>query len=544
VEEAVRLTLGAIAISTALMWVSALADDKHDNNRGRRAIPCAALLNLHLANTTITSAESVPAGSFDPPGATLPFTDLPEFCRVVGSIKPVVNSEIGFEVWMPADWNGKFNGVGSGGSAGAIQYASLRGALLRGYAAMATDNGHVGSNWNFANPPTGDPEKVIDFGYRAQHLSTAAAKSIVRAFYGERPKYSYFTGCSQGGHHGLMEAQRFPEDYDGIVAGDPAHDWTNLMVAELWTGAMSTLKGPASDLPQAKLNFLHNAVLQACDANDGVLDGVLENPRTCKFNPAVLQCQGPDSPTCLTAAQLEAVRLIYQGPRNPRTSKLIFPGLPVGSEEAWRQVLVGQPVPGGSSNSFFRDGVFNDPNWDPLSFNYDTDTALTQNKPAAGETWESALDADSADLRGLKSRGAKLIMYHGLSDPFITPWSSTDYYERVIARFSGRHESRAEAIAEVQDFARLFLVPGLYHCVGGPGATTFDMLSALEEWVEKGEAPKSVIASRVVNNVVERTRPLCAYPRVATYKGSGDTNDAESFRCRLPASERARRHDD
>ena len=268
-----RLTLGAIAISTALMWVSALADDKHDNNRGRRAIPCAALLNLHLANTTITSAESVPAGSFDPPGATLPFTDLPEFCRVVGSIKPVVNSEIGFEVWMPADWNGKFNGVGSGGSAGAIQYASLRGALLRGYAAMATDNGHVGSNWNFANPPTGDPEKVIDFGYRAQHLSTAAAKSIVRAFYGERPKYSYFTGCSQGGHHGLMEAQRFPEDYDGIVAGDPAHDWTNLMVAELWTGAMSTLKGPASDLPQAKLNLLHNAVLQACDANDGVLDG-------------------------------------------------------------------------------------------------------------------------------------------------------------------------------------------------------------------------------------------------------------------------------
>jgi feruloyl esterase len=407
---------------------------------------------------------------------------------------------------------------------------------------MSTDNGHKGSLWTFA----AQPEKVNDFGYRAFHLSTGAAKSIVKTFYGHGPRYSYFVGCSQGGHHGLMEAQRFPHDYDGIVAGDPGNDWTHLMIGELWTGVVSSVKGSASDLPQVKLNLITNAVLATCgDPVNGPL-GFLVDPRRCHFDPSTLLCQGADNASCLTASQLETVKLLYQGAVNPRTKESIFPGFTRGSENAWRQVLVGAhlpdgtPIPGGSSYEFFRNGVFMNPGYDFLSFNFDSDALFTDIKPAgSGETYESALDANDPDLEVFKKLGGKLILYHGFADPFVTPLNTTNYYERVVAAMRrGRHDrddshGRGD-LHETQEFARLFMVPGMWHCAGGPGPSRFDTFPALEQWVEQGEAPDRIIGSHVdATGAVTFTRPLCPYPQEAVYKGHGATTNAANFACRV-----------
>jgi feruloyl esterase len=422
---------------------------------------------------------------------------------------------------------------------------------------MSNDNGHTGSNWSFSLLA----EKVVDFGYRAQHVTTVAGKAITAAFYGRHPEHSYFVGCSQGGHHALMELQRYPEDYDGIVGGDPANDWTHLMFGELWAGVMSSVKGPSSDLPQAKLNLLTNAVLAQCVGQDGGLktDAYLTDPRDCHFDPKVLKCSGADASTCLTADQLAAVEALYQGPVNPRTHKQIFPGFPRGSEAFWRQVLVGLAIPGGSSASFFRDGVFaGKAGFNFLSINFDSDVTLTDNKPiASGETWKTALDANNPDIRAFKRRGGKLIMYHGSADPFITPLNSLDYYAAVIKAGGGDDGSPDEdAVNETRAFARLFMVPGMNHCAGGPGANTFggvgqgvglgggtsipqdpqhDVVRALEQWVEHGIAPDRIVATKFVNdrpaNGVAFTRPLCPYPDVARYTGSGATTEAANFVC-------------
>jgi feruloyl esterase len=506
------------------------------------AADCSSLIGLTVPGAAITSATDVPAGPFTPPGSSTPIT-LPAFCRVVATATPTSASLINFEVWMPpADvWNNRFRGEGSGGSAGAIGYSAMAGALRLTYATMANDNGHTGSLWTFAHPPAGDPEKVVDFGHRAEHVTTVAAKAIVQAYYGKPADYSYFVGCSQGGHHGLMEAQRYPADYDGIVAGDPGHFWTHLMMGELWTGAVSTLKGPASDLPQAKLDLVTSAVLEQCEAQDDVSHQFLTNPLGCEFDPASLLCAAGDAPTCLTAAQLQAVQQIYQGPVNPRTGAQIYPGFVRGSENAWRQVLVGQfsggvPVPGGSSRSFFRDGVFEDPNYNFLSFDFDQDVLFTDTKPAgSGETYASALNAVSPDLDAFKKLGGKLIMYHGFADPFVTPLSTIEYYQSVIAaqrpgKGQGKGEDRV-AFKRTQDFARLFMVPGMFHCAGGPGPTRFDVLTPLVQWVEEGVAPDRIIGSHVVGGVTTLTRPLCPYPQEDIYTGEGDPNDATNFVC-------------
>ncbi len=504
-----------------------------------RAATCESLTGLSLPQVTIKSATS----------SNPTFPTAPAFCRVIGTATPTANSAVGFEVWMPlASWNGKLAGVGSGGSAGSIATSSLLVALLRNYAAMATDNGHLGGSWTFGHEPTGDPERVIDFGWRAEHVSTVAAKAIVHAFYGTAPAHSYFVGCSQGGHHALMEAQRFPEDYDGIVGGDPANDWTHLMLAELWTGLVSGLRDPANALPQAKLDVLMNALLLACDANDGIVDGIIEDPRTCRFDPSSVRCPGgADAAGCLSDGQLAAIRDIYAGPSNPVTRQQIFPGFAHSSENALRQVLVGLTIPGGSANSFYRDGIFADPAWNFRAFDFGLEPARTDNTPAADETYALALNANDPDLRPLARRGGKLILYHGWSDPFITPLSTINYYERVVSTIGG-HRGRHASLQRTKDFARLFMVPGMWHCAGGPGPNTFDMVTALEAWVEEGKAPRSVLGTKYVGdnpaNAVVLTRPLCAYPTVARYDRHGDPSSAASFRCANPERGEDRERDD
>jgi feruloyl esterase len=336
-----------------------------------------------------------------------------------------------------------------------------------------------------------------------------------------------------------MEAQRFPEDYDGIVGGDPANDWNHLMLAELWTGVVSGLRNPANELPQAKLDVLMSHVLAACDLNDGIGDGIIEDPRTCNFDPSLLRCPGgADVAGCLSDGQLQAIHDIYAGPSNPATGAQIFPGFAHSSENALRQVLVGTTdragnrIPGGSSNSFFREGIFADPNWNPATFDFSLEPSRTDNTMAATETWGSALNANDPDLRPLARRGGKLIMYHGWSDPFITPYSTLNYYEKVISTVSPA-ASRQGALGYTRSFARLFMVPGMWHCAGGPGPNTFDMLTALENWVEKDQAPDSVIGTNASSGL---TRPLCAYPAVATYHGlPAPPDEASSFSCVLPA---------
>ena len=513
------------------------------------AATCESLASLTLPNVTITAAQTIPAGNYTAANGQT-FSNLPTFCRVAAMATPTSQSDINFEVWMPpaGTWNGIFRGEGSGGSAGAITFSLMANAIQREYATMSNDNGHTGSNWSFSL----QPERVVDFGHRAQHVTTVAAKAIIKAFYRRGPEFSYFYGCSQGGHHGLMEAQRYPDDYDGIVAGAFAGiDWTALMFGELWTGVNSSVKGAAFDLPQTQLNLVTNAVVKQCGTQDGGVasDPFLNDPRDCHFDPSVLQCKsGQDPSTCLTASQLQAVQAIYQGASNPRTHQQIWPGFLPGSETFWREVLVGNPnAPGGSSASFFKDGVFaGQSGFSYLSINFDSDVALTNNKPAgSGETWQEALDANNPDLGAFKRHGGKLLMYHGYADPFVTPLGSLDYYTAMV----GANGHGLEAVKQTQSFARLFMAPGVTHCGGGPGANVFngpdnlggpedsdhDVFLALRQWVEEGTAPKRIIGTKYVGdtpaNGVAFTRPMCPYPQRAQYRGSGATTDAANFVC-------------
>lgn len=528
---------------------------------------CEGLAALKLPQVTITGAQTVQPGSFSAPDGEV-LNNLPGFCRVVAFATPTPQSHINFEVWMPINsWNKRFRGEGSGGSAGSIGYSAMANGLQHLYTTMANDNGHIGSSWTFSQPP----ERVVDFGNRAQHVTTIAGKAITEAFYRQAPEHSYFVGCSQGGHHSLMEAQRYPEDYDGIIGGDPANDWTHLMFGELWAGVKSSVKGPSFDLPQAQLSLVTNAVLAQCSGRDGGLksDAFLNDPRVCHFDPQVLSCKANQDPaTCLTADQLQAVEALYQGPVNSRSHRQIFPGFALGSEAFWRQVLVGQSVPGGSAASFFQDGVFaGQEGFNFQSINFDRDVKLTDTKPASGgETWAQALDANDPDLAPFRRRGGKLIMYHGFADPFITPFISLDYYTAVIdtlgdeVHHDGNHDDghhhdvqgdggQDDALAETRDFARLFMVPGMNHCAGGPGANVFngpdnlggiedpdhDVVMALDRWVSTGVAPKQIIATKFVDDAPSKgvafTRPLCPYPEVARYKGKGDPTYATNFAC-------------
>ena len=496
---------------------------------------CTALLKATLPTaTTITSA------TFTDQETTIGTTKVTvPFCRVVGLATPTSDSKVGFEVWMPplSTWNGKFQGVGSGSSAGSIATAAMLVALMDGYAAMATDNGHVtdATRPNGAAEQTwalGHPEKMIDFAYRGLHVATVAGKSVTQSFYSKAASKSYFVGCSQGGHHALMEASRYADDYDGIVAGAPAWQWANLMVAELWN-SMPALKDPTA-ITAPKMTLLNNAVIAACDALDGMTDGVIDDPRKCTYDPALLQCTGADSATCLTSVQVAAAKQIYGGTKYANGTS-IFPPYTRGSELGWTSLYTGA-TPGGSGWDFFRYSAFQTPTFNNSTFNFDSDTDRAMNTLVAGEPLSSVYNA-TANLTPFQTRGGKLIIYHGWADHQISPSSSLDYYQRVVS-------SVGQPVTD--SFLKMFMMPGIGHCSGGPGVAKIggstgaaasadadhDVVRALDRWVTQGIAPASLIGTRLESApITARTRPLCAYPKVAKYKGSGSIDDAANFSC-------------
>ncbi len=481
--------------------------------RTAAAASCESLVSLAIPQSKITSAQSVPAGEFAPPGNAAPIHNLPAFCRVAATLAPSADSDIKIEVWMPASgWNGKFEGLGNGGWSGNIAYGALAGAVSRGYAAASTDTGHSGGSAEFA---LGHPEKLIDFAERSEHEMTVKSKAIIAAFYGNGPKLSYWNGCSSGGKQGLKEAQNYPEDYNGIIAGAPANNWVALLSSDM-RNSVALLKDPASDIPPAKLALLHKAAVESCDAVDGLKDGLIDDPTRCHFDPAALLCRQPaETESCLTAAQVAAAKDIYTPLTNPRTHKEIFPGLEPGSEPGWGAFA---PKPFSISNDYFRYVIHKDPHWDFRTFDADRDVALAEKLDK-----DHLLRAVDPDLKKFISHGGKLILYHGWSDSLIAPLNSINYFQSVVSKMGG--------LEKTEQSVRLFMAPGMSHCAGGDGPNVFDMVSALEQWVEQNKAPQRVVASHNVAGQVDRTRPWCPYPQVAKYKGAGSTDDAANFVC-------------
>ena len=483
---------------------------------------CEQLSSLALPGTTITSAQKVAAGAFAPPatgapagapGATQAFSNLPSFCRVAAVLKPSSDSNIEMEVWLPVDnWNGKFQAVGNGGWAGTISYPAMASALREGYATASTDTGHKGGDAAFG---IGHPEKIVDFAFRAVHEMAVTSKAFVSAFYDRAPRLSYWNGCSTGGRQGLMEAQKYPEDFDAVVAGAPANYQTHLHAWDLGV-AVPALNDAASAVTPAKLAMLNKAVLLACDARDGVKDGVLNNPRTCNFNPETLLCRGGVSDdSCLTAPQVESVKRMYS-PARTKTGEAIFPGKDPGSELGWNAIS-GGTQPAGVSLGSFR-VAYSDSNWDWRNFDLDRDLKVVDERVG------SIINAINPDLSAFKARGGKLLLYHGWNDTAISAGNAVNYYSSVLSKMGPKQD----------DWIRLFMAPGMQHCGGGPGPNQVNYVGALERWRESGIAPDRLIASRVTDNRVETTRPLCPYPQVAVYNGAGSTNDAANFACKAP----------
>ncbi len=503
------------------------------------ASTCSQLASsFHRPNTTITAAETVPAGTFvTPTNPPQSITGLPQFCRVAGFTTPTNDSHIMFEVWIPeSGWNLKYLQVGCGGFCGSVSYGSMAEPLRRGYAVAATDDGHEGTDASFA---VGHPQKVIDFGYRALKETTDVAKAVIVAFKSSGPYRSYFDGCSDGGREALMEAQRFPFDFDGIIAGSPANNWTHLFTGFLWNElALSATK--AGDLSQADLTTVTNAALAQCVGRDGGLgtDKFLNNPPACRFKPETLACGTSNAASCLTQDKVKAVREIFSGPPS------IFPGYGPGGEadnpSDWPVWITGAGNPAASlqgffANNYFQDIVFPNSGWTPNTF------SIAENLHQAEVRTGAIIDSVDPNLRPFKLHGGKLIQYAGWADSAISPQSDIDYFKAVDAVTGGP--------GGTSGFYRLFMVPGMAHCSGGPGANAFgnglngpnpsdpgdDVLSALDHWVVNGVAPDQIIATKYVNDDptqgVAFQRPLCVFPKIAQYNGHGSTTAASSFAC-------------
>jgi len=477
--------------------------------------------SLELPRAKVTAAQPVTSHQFTPPappGASAPpaaLADLPAFCRVTLTLTPSSDSDIKSEVWLPlAGWNGKFQQVGNGGWGGSIQYAALASALRGGYAASSTDTGHVGDTAQFA---MGHPEKLIDFGYRAVHETAVQSKTIVAAAYAAAPRLSYFVGCSGGGRQAFMEAQRYPQDFDGIVAGAPGYNRTDQSF-QLIAASQATHRDAASFIPREKLAVLHRAALNACDQRDGVVDGLIGDPMNCKFDPSVMACTGTDGPDCLTESQVRAAKAIYAPVTNPRTGEEVFPGVEPGSEPRWT-INAGGARPLGMSDDFFKYVVFKDANWDFRTL--DVTKHLEQARKADG----GIVSATSPDIKQFVRRGGKLVIYHGWGDTNVPPRSSVNYYKRLLDTLGA---------PEVDGSVRMYMAPGMGHCGGGEGPNVFDALAVLEQWREHEKAPAEMLASQIADGRVVRTRPLCPFPQIARYKGTGSIDDASSFACRTP----------
>jgi hypothetical protein len=504
------------------------------------AADCSSLRNLKLEDTTITTTELIAAGApVSISDSRAPITGLPAFCRVAGAMRPTTDSVIRFEVWLPEhDWNGRFLGAGNGGFAGSIGYDELANYLKRNFAVAGSDAGHqaraTDASWAWQHP-----EKVKDFGWRAVHLTRLRAAEIVTAFYGKHDEKAYFDSCSDGGREALMEAQRFPEDYNGILAGAPANAWSTMLGGAVYVVQARQLD-PRAYFSDLKLHAIQKASLEACDALDGVRDGIVNDPAECHFNPQVLLCKGEETLECVTAPQIETLNSIYNGAKDQQ-GRIVFPGFTPGDEAGWGEWLIGQDPTGASGQryleNYFRYIVTGDPKWSALTA--DPAVSLRQSREKAA----ADLDSDNPDLGKFAARGGKLILYHGWDDQAISPWNTVNYYQSVQQKMGSE---------KAASFLRFYMAPGVEHCAGGPGPSFFGqfglatakgsqygLFDSLVSWVEKGSPDENIYATKYgpgENGApkVLMTRPLCPYPKVVKYSGSGDTNDAASFTCAAP----------
>jgi hypothetical protein len=483
---------------------------------GKPKVACGELRSLTSYNLSIIGAQAIAATG-----------DAPEHCRVSILVPP----EINIEVNLPAAWNGRLYMFGNGGFAGeafeaANRVASRARGLRNGFATAATDTGHSAASEPGASFAL-NRQKLVDFGFRSLHVTAETAKLLVKTYYGADPSKSYYDGCSQGGRQGLILAQRFPADFDGILVGAPGLDNTGTMLARTyWMQAMS-----AAPIPVPKLKLLADRVYDHCDAKDGLKDGLIDDPRKCDFQPArdLPRCAaGADSGDCFTPAQIGTLERIYGDLKSQ--GKRLFPGWPVGPEIAgpngqsgWLGQAVSGPNGPGTwmsyANNFLR---FMSPplgkDSDDLLGRFDIDK-----DPARVAVLHQILDATDTDLSAFQRRGGKMVMYFGWADPQLNPVMGVEYYEKVVEKMG----------PATGDFFRLYMVPGMFHCGGGVGPNVFDAASPVVKWVESGIAPNQLVAARVVDGKTIRTRPLCVYPQVARYKGSGSIDDAANFACNM-----------
>lgn len=460
---------------------------------------CARLTALAIPHVTIDSAAPGDAGT----------------CRVKATARPVADSEIHLEVWMPASraaWNGKFLGTGNGGYSSALSLPQMTRAVKDGYATAGHDTGHTGGDLRFG---LGHPEKVRDYAYRAVHTMTAVAKLVIHAYFGRFPDQAYFAGCSAGGHQAMAEVQRYPEDYDGVLAGAPANNRLRQTFGFIWSWMALHDPAGAPLLDAGQLRMVTKKVVEACDAADGLRDGLIDDPRRCRFDPAKLD---------LNAQQIEGLRKVWAGLKHPRSGEQLFSGFAMGSEmstdrgPSWGPYLLDPKEP--MRAEALRYFLFHDPQWDWRQVDFVRDLAFADRELAF-------MNATATDLSPFARRGGKLILYAGWADPIVPPGDTVAYYEAVTKTMGGA--------AKTAEFARLFVAPGMGHCGGGPGPNQFDALAALDRWVTKGEAPASLVATHATDGRVDRSRPLCPYPQVARYRGSGSMDEAASFACVAPA---------
>lgn len=501
----------------------------------------SALDSLDLPGLQVRAVVPVAAAAFTPPRASTPLADAPAFCRVSAVTTAAPETTVEFEVWVPNTWNGKIVTTGNGGYSNTLSYRDMANALRQGYATIGGDTGHQTATPDDLLWGASRRARIAEWGSHSIHSITVPGKRIVERLAGAAPKRAYFYGCSTGGHQAYAEMQRYPEDFDGVIAGAPGNNRVRLNAGFLWQFLANRRRGAEAEpiLPAHKLPAITKAVVAACDGLDGVTDGVIDDPRSCTFDPASMLCASSDEPGCLTQPQIEAFERMSRGARNLRTGEQIYPGWPRGSE-ALTTLPDGRPSSGwhqywGGAEptrvNFWRYWLFNDPQWDWWSFDFDRHMSL------ADETLGSLIDQNSVVLDTFKRRGGKAVVFQGWQDPVVNALDTIAYVDRLRAR---------QGATETDGFFRLFLVPGMGHCSGGTGATVFgnsgerppvvdvdhDLLMALDAWVEQGLAPERVIAARVENGRTTRTRPLCAYPKRAVYAGIGSTDDAASFVCR------------
>ena len=518
-------SMAIIAISYVIFTIPALGAS------------CESIASLALPDGKITSAAIVAAGAFTPPGGggilaggpggTSVYKSVPAFCRVTATLTPTSDSDIKIEVWMPVEkWNGKLAGIGNGVWAGNIAYSSMADPLAQGYAVAATDAGHVGDGMSGAFA-AGHPEKLIDFGYRAVHEMTVKAKQFIETYYGRKEQRSLWVSCSTGGRQGLMAAYRYPDDYNGISSMAPANPMVGLMISTMWSNYAAT-QSSERKLTMSQLMAANRAYIAGCDEKDGVKDGVVSDPERCDFDPAIIQCKADGGSDCLTAAQVAALRDIYGYVKNSRTGENVFAGFEPGSEQQLMMLVTGnEPFP--VAMSYFRDLVFADPQWNFKSYDYDKD--IEKSRKFGSEVLDVPGDGPVKFLE----KGGKLLLSHGWADGLIPARNTIDFYKSLTAAITSE---------KVRDSVQLFMLPGTGHCGGGDAANIADMLSVIDQWVEGGKKPERIIASRASSSGVPgkpssksidakpQTRPLCPWPTVAVYKGSGSTDEAANFECK------------